>query len=80
MNLNRAFGIRLTTLLNEKNISKYKLEKQSGLSHSALRNIFNEINNDVKFSTIAKVCSVLGISLKEFFDDSIFEIDNLDID
>lgn len=80
MNLNRAFAIRLSGLLNEKHISKYRLEKETGLSHSALRFIFNEVNNDVKFSTIVKVCDVLEISLKDFFDDDIFQIENLDID
>lgn len=80
MNLNRAFAIRLTNLLNEKKISKYKLEKETGLSHSALRYIFNEVNNDVKFSTIVKVCDVLKLSLVEFFNDDIFKIENLDTD
>lgn len=80
MNLNRAFAIRLTNLLNEKRISKYRLEKETGLSHSALRYIFNEVNTDVKFSTIAKVCDVLDVSLKDFFDDDIFKLENLDID
>jgi len=80
MNLNRAFAIRLTNILNEKKISKYKLEKETGLSHSALRYIFNEVNSDVKFSTIVKVCDVLGLTLVEFFDDEIFKLDNLDVD
>lgn len=53
-------------------MSKYKLEKETGLTHSALRYIFNEVNKDVKFSTIVKVCSVLNISLSGFFDDEIF--------
>ncbi len=78
MNLNKAFAMRLSQLLIKKNISKYKLEKESGLTHSALRYIFNETNTDVKFSTIVKVCDVLHISLSEFFDDKIFELDNLD--
>lgn len=77
MNLNRIFAMRLSKLLVEKKISKYKLEKETGLSHSALRYIFNEVNNDVKFSTIVKVCEVLNISLKDFFDDAIFDIENL---
>ncbi|MBE5757892.1 MAG: helix-turn-helix transcriptional regulator [Clostridiales bacterium] len=80
MNLNKAFAIRLSKLLVEKNISKYRLEKDSGISHSALRYIFNEVNNDVKFSTIVKVCDVLNISLKDFFDDDIFKMSNLQID
>ena len=77
MNLNKVFALRLTRLLVEKNFSKYKLEKETGLTHSALRYIFNETNNDVKFSTIVKVCKALGISLQEFFDDDLFLIDNL---
>ncbi|MBQ8443846.1 MAG: helix-turn-helix transcriptional regulator [Clostridia bacterium] len=77
MNLNRVFAMRLSSLLCQKGMSKYKLEKESGLSHSALRYIFNEVNTDVKFSTIVKVCEVLDVSLKEFFDDEMFNFENL---
>lgn len=80
MNLNKAFAIRLSQLLNEKKMSKYKLEKESGITHSALRYIFNEINKDVKFSTIVKVCNVLNIELKDFFDDKLFTLVNLDFE
>ncbi len=80
MNLNKAFAIRLSNLLAEKNMSKYRLEKESGLSHSALRYIFNEVNTDVKFSTIVKVCYALNMSLTEFLDDKIFSLENLDTD
>ncbi len=80
MNLNRAFAIRLTNLLREKQMSKYKLEKETGLTHSALRYIFNEVNVDVKFSTIVKVCNALKISIVEFFSDELFNLNNLDID
>lgn len=78
MNLNRAFALRVSNLLRDKKMSKYKLEKETGLTHSALRYIFNEINSDVKFSTIVKVCSALNISLSEFFNDNIFKLNNLD--
>ena len=78
MKLNRAFALRLSNLLSEKKMSKYKLEKETGLSHSALRYIFNEVNVDVKFSTIVKVCNALNISLLDFFDDKIFNLNNLD--
>jgi len=77
MNLNRAFALRLSHLLTEKKMSKYKLEKETGLTHSALRYIFNEVNTDVKFSTIAKVCNALNISLVEFFNDDLFQLENL---
>lgn len=78
MNLNKAFAMKLSKILNEKGMTKYRLEKESGLTHSAIRYIFNEVNKDVKFSTIVKVCDALNISLSQFFDDEIFKIDNLD--
>lgn len=78
MNLNKAFAMKLSKILNEKGVTKYRLEKESGLTHSAIRYIFNEVNKDVKFSTIVKVCDALNISLSQFFDDDIFKIDNLD--
>lgn len=80
MNLNKAFALRLSKLLIDKNMSKYKLEKETGLTHSALRYIFNEVNNDVRFSTIVKVCSALEITIVEFFNDEIFNLNNLDIE
>lgn len=80
MNLNRAFALRLSELLLEKKMSKYKLEKETGLTHSALRYIFNEVNADVKFSTIVKVCNALNVTLLDFFDNDLFNLNNLDID
>lgn len=80
MDLNRAFALRVSILLAEKGMSKYRLEKETGLTHSALRYIFNEVNSDVKFSTIAKVCNALDISIKDFFDDPLFDLSNLDFE
>lgn len=80
MNLNKVFAMRLSKLLLENKMSKYKLEKETGLTHSALRYIFNEVNTDVKFSTIVKVCLALNIELKDFFNDNSFKLENLDVD
>jgi len=59
-------------------MSKYQLEKLSGISHSALRYIFNEVNSDLRFSTIVKVVDALDMTLDEFFKDSVFNFENLD--
>lgn len=61
-------------------MSKYQLEKKSGISHSALRYIFNEVNSDVKFSTIVKVVDALDMTLDEFFNDPVFKLENLDFE
>ena len=78
MTLNKAFAMRLSQLLSEKKISKYRLEKETGISHSALRFIFNEVNKDVRMSTIVKVVEVLGMTIPEFFDCELFNLSNLD--
>ncbi len=80
MTLNKAFALRVSDLLVKNNMSKYKLEKESGLTHSALRYIFNEVNKDVKFSTICKVASAFNMTLEEFFNDDLFNLENLDFE
>ena len=80
MTTQKAVALRISNLLIKNNMSKYRLEKESGLTHSALRYIFNEINNDVKFSTICKVADAFNMTLEEFFDDDLFKLKNLDFD
>lgn len=80
MNLNKAFAIRVSELLNEKKMSKYQLEKKTGLSHSALRYIFNETNADVKLSTVAKVVYAFDMTFEQFFNSSVFDFSRLDFD
>jgi len=79
MNLNTAFSIRLADILAKKNISKYRLEPETGLTHSTLRHIFNGNNRDVKLSTIAKVAIALGMTLAEFLNDPIFDLAKIDL-
>lgn len=78
MTLNKAFALRVSGILLKKKMSKYQLEKLSGISHSALRYIFNEVNSDLRFSTIVKVVDALDMTLDEFFKDSVFNFENLD--
>lgn len=80
MTLNKAFALRVSELLIEKKMSKYALEKKTGITHSALRYIFNEVNSDVRFSTIVKVVDAFDMTLAEFFNNSIFELNNLSYD
>lgn len=78
MKLSKAFALKVSKLLNERNISKYRLEKETGITHSALRYIFNEANADIRFSTICKVVAFFGLTLPQFFDDPIFDLTTLD--
>ncbi len=78
MNINKAFAIRTSNLLVKYKMSKYRLEKLSGMSHSAMIHIFNEDYNDIKLSTVIRFARAFKMTVPEFLNDPIFE--NLDIE
>ncbi len=60
----------LRTILNQKNISLYQLEKASHISHATLNDIYNErINIDnCSISTISKLAHALNISIESLYE------------
>ena len=78
MTVNKALALRLSSLLVKHKMSKYRLEKSSGMSHSAMIHIFNEDYKDIKLSTVIRFARTFNMSLKQFLDDPIFE--NLDLE
>lgn len=79
MQVNKAVALRVSELLIEKNISQYRLEKLSGLSHSRLGCIMGEKNKTVTLSTVMLLAQGFNISLLEFLDSPLFDFDKLDI-
>lgn len=76
MKLTEAIAIRVKKLLNERGLSQYSLFKNGGVPRSTVSNVVNNNKKRVSTETVYQICSTLGISLKEFFDDEIF--DNID--
>ncbi len=77
MKLIEAVGIRLDNLIKAKeNFTEYELAKQAGMPRST---VWKLIHPDltrvktVKLDTLYQLADTLGISLKEFFDDAIFD-------
>lgn len=60
---------RIRNLMNERNISEYRLAKLSGLSQSTISNIFVR-NTAPTIPTVEAICVGLGITLSQFFSDS----------
>ena len=77
MTLNRAFVVRLCRLTRNK-ISMERLVKESGLSKLAMKHLLDGNFSDVRLSSIVKVSKVLKMSLSEFFDDEIFNLDEIE--
>jgi transcriptional regulator with XRE-family HTH domain len=73
MNTKNAVANRIIQLCNEKNIAINALANISGISPSTLYSVLNEKSQNPGIVTIKKLCDGLEISLREFFDDDIFD-------
>ena len=73
MNTKNAVAERIIKLCNLKNIAINALANISGISPSTLYSVLNEKSQNPGIVTIKKLCDGLEISLREFFDDDIFD-------
>ena len=62
------FLSKINTILGEKNISASYLSHMAGLGSSTLSNLLKR-NNVPTFSTLEKICAVLGIRMSDFIRD-----------
>ena len=80
MYLSTAIKSRIYELCNERNITINKLCTISGITQSTLANINSRPNTNLTILTIMRICRGLNISIQDFFNSSIFNIDNLEDD
>lgn len=78
MQLNQAVSMRLTQLLEERNMTQYQLYIQSGVPKSTLSNVIACSYDSVKLRIIHELCQGLGITIPEFFNSPLFDEVNLD--
>ena len=77
--VNHALVLRIQELLIVKNMTRYKLAMNSGVSHSTLKNIMHETVNDNLLSTTILIANGFGMSISQFLDSPLFAEENLDI-
>lgn len=73
MKLVKAISIRVKKLLKENNLNQYYLFKNGGIPRSTISNVVNCKKGRVSTDTVYQICSTIGISLQEFFNDPIFD-------
>ena len=80
MKLIEAVGIRIQNLIDERNLTLYKLTKNTGLARPTIWKVVHHdptLVKTVKLDTIYQFAATLNMSLKDFFDDPIFnEVDD----
>lgn len=77
MKLNKIISTRIRQLLSERNMTQYRLEQLSGLTHNTMLCIMNARYQSCNLKTLMKIIQALNISVKEFFDDPMFEFENI---
>lgn len=72
MNAKEAVAKRILQLCNKKCLAPNGLANLCGVSPSTIYSILNEKSRNPGVVTIQKICDGLDISVREFFDSSLF--------
>ncbi len=77
--VNHALALRIKELLEQKNMTRYRLAINSGLTHSTLKNIIHETVKDNLLSTTILIAGGFDMTVSEFLDSPLFDEINLNI-
>lgn len=80
MKLNKAFALRVREILKDKKMTQYKLAQETGLYHSSLTDILNCKYQTPNFKNITLIIRELGMTMTEFFNSELFDLDKLEIE
>ena len=78
MDLQEAVKTRVLNLCKKNHITINKLATLSGINQSTVNSLVDGSSKNPKLLTITRICFGFDMSLKEFFDDPMFE--NIDDD
>lgn len=78
MDLSQAIRMRITNLIEERNLNVSKLSTMAGISRATLSKFLSGQRKYLRISIIEYICEGLNMKLKEFFDDKIF--DNIEME
>ena len=73
MDLSQAVRIRITNLIEERNINVSKLSTLAGISRSTLSKFLSGKRKIIRLDIIEYICEGLNMKLKDFFNEPIFD-------
>ncbi|MBO5354863.1 MAG: helix-turn-helix transcriptional regulator [Clostridia bacterium] len=73
MNTKKAVAIRILQLCDEKQITVNALANIAGLPPSTIYSMLNEKSQNPGVVSIKKICDGLDITIREFFNNDIFD-------
>ena len=72
MDLSDLIAIRITELMNSKNLTTYQLEELTGVYRSTITLFLNRNTKTIRIENLSHICQALDLSLSEFFADPRF--------
>ena len=78
MTVSEAVARRISNLLKERNMTQYRLEKNSNIQHGTMQCIMNGRNKTVTLSIVIMIANGFGMTVDEFLDDPLFKSEELE--
>lgn len=80
MTISKAVSIRINELLKENQMTQYKLEQKSGISHDTIKSIMKGKAKGVNLKTIIAIADGFDLTVSEFLNKDLFLYNSLDMD
>ena len=77
MRLAEALSVRINQLMQERNLTQYKLAQLSGLAETTVADIRKMRNKGTNIQNINAIAQGLEIDLTEFFNSPLFSRENI---
>lgn len=73
MTLSNAVKQRIINIASSKKITIHKLALNSGVPYSTMSSFLNGKCSSITLTTLLHICEGANITIKDFFDDKLFE-------
>jgi len=80
MNISQAVAIRISELLKQNNMTQYKLEQKTGISHDTIKSIMKGKAKGVNLKTVIAIADGFDMTISEFLNNNLFLYENLNMD
>lgn len=80
MTVSQAVAKRITNLLKEKQMTQYRLEKNSHIQHGSMQCIMNGRNKTTTLSTVIMIARGFDMTVDEFLNDELFRSEMLEVE
>ena len=80
MTIGNAIAKRIDEYLIKRNISLYKLAKDSGIPIATLQNLYRGHTKSPTIAVVYKICIGLNITIEEFLNSELFSLYVIELD